>query len=64
MDIKYEIEPIFKIEFFKIDSNPLRNELKEFVDCVLTKRQPLTDVNNAILVAKNLDLLLKSFSHQ
>ena len=61
-DGRMNYEP--KIELFKIDSNPLRNELKEFVDCVLTKRQPLTDVNNAILVAKNLDLLLKSFSHQ
>ncbi len=61
-DGRMNYEP--KIELFKIDSNPLRNELNEFVDCVLTKRQPLTDVNNAILVAKNLDLLLKSFSHQ
>jgi predicted dehydrogenase len=48
------------VEKFDIDSNPLRNELKEFVDCVTTKRTPLTDVNNAIAVAKNLDLLSKS----
>ena len=53
-----------KVEIFTIDSNPLRNELIEFVDCVSTKRKPYTDVDNAIQVAKNLDLLLESFSHQ
>jgi predicted dehydrogenase len=53
-----------KVEIFSIDSNPLRNELIEFVDCVSTKRKPYTDVDNAIQVAKNLDLLLESFSHQ
>ena len=53
-----------KVEIFSIDSNPLRNELIEFVDCVSTKRKPYTDVDNAIQVAKNLDLLLESFGHQ
>jgi predicted dehydrogenase len=51
------------IETFNIESNPLRNELQEFVECVTTKRTPLTDVNNAIDVASNLDLLFESFSH-
>jgi|TARA_R110001592_G_scaffold17477_1_gene73583 predicted dehydrogenase len=50
------------IETFTVESNPLRNELKEFVDCVTTKRSSITDVNNAIQVATNLDLLFKSFS--
>jgi predicted dehydrogenase len=50
------------VETFDIDSNPLRNELKEFVECITTKRKPLTDVNNAINVAKNLDLLFNSIS--
>jgi len=47
-------------EVFEVESNPLRNELKEFVECITTKRTPLTDVDNAIDVAKNLDLLSKS----
>jgi predicted dehydrogenase len=51
------------IEHFDIESNPLRNELIEFVECVRENRKPLTDVDNAIDVAKNLDLLLKSLSH-
>ena len=50
-----------KIDIFKIESNPLRNELDEFVTCVRDKRQPLTDVDNAIEVAKNLDLLANGF---
>lgn len=49
------------IETFAVESNPLRNELNEFVDCVITKRAPITDVNNAIQVATNLELLSKSF---
>jgi predicted dehydrogenase len=51
------------IEHFEIESNPLRNELIEFVECVRHNRRPLSDVDNAIEVAKNLDLLSKSLSH-
>jgi UDP-2-acetamido-3-amino-2,3-dideoxy-glucuronate N-acetyltransferase len=51
------------IERFNIESNPLRNELIEFVECVRKKRTPVSDIDNAIAVAKNLDLLSKSFSH-
>ena len=51
------------IEEFKVESNPLRNELIEFVECVTEKRKPISDVDNAIAVAKNLDLLSKSLSH-
>jgi UDP-2-acetamido-3-amino-2,3-dideoxy-glucuronate N-acetyltransferase len=51
------------IERFNIESNPLRNELIEFVECVMKKRTPVSDIDNAIAVAKNLDLLSKSFSH-
>ena len=50
-----------KIDVFEIESNPLRNELYEFVSCVRDKRNPLTDVDNAIEVAKNLDLLSSGF---
>ena len=50
-----------KIDVFEIESNPLRNELYEFVRCVRDKRNPLTDVDNAIEVAKNLDLLSSGF---
>ena len=61
-DSRMNYEP--KIEIFKVESNPLRNELLEFVDCVNTKRVPLSDVNNALEVAQNLDLLFEGFSHQ
>ena len=50
-----------KIEIFQIECNPLRNELNEFVNCVKDKSEPLTNVNNAIEVAKNLDLLSSGF---
>ena len=50
-----------KIDVFEIESNPLRNELSEFVRCVRDKKNPLTDVDNAIEVAKNLDLLSSGF---
>ena len=50
-----------KIDVFEVESNPLRNELYEFVRCVRDKRNPLTDVDNAIEVAKNLDLLSSGF---
>ena len=52
-----------KTEIFNVESNPLRNELNEFVQCVTKSKKPLSDVDNAIDVAKNLDLLSKSFSH-
>jgi predicted dehydrogenase len=57
-DDRMNYEPT--IEVFEVESNPLRNELKEFVECITTKRTSITDVNNAIDVAKNLDLLSKS----
>ena len=50
------------IEHFKIESNPLRNELIEFVNCITENRKPISDVDNAIDVAKNLDLLSNSIS--
>ena len=51
------------VEEYHVPSNPLRNELIEFVECVKEKRTPVSDVDNAIAVAKNLDLLSKSLSH-
>ena len=46
-----------KTENFYTPTNPLRNELLEFVDSIEKNRKPLTDVDHAIAVAKNLDLL-------
>jgi|TARA_B110000285_G_C15057492_1_gene580432 predicted dehydrogenase len=48
------------VETFEVKSNSLRNELKEFVNCITENRKPISDVDNAIDVAKNLDLLFKS----
>ena len=45
------------IQKFYVESNPLRNELQEFVDSIDSQRKPLTNVDHAIEVAKNLDLL-------
>jgi predicted dehydrogenase len=50
-----------KNEILKIDSNPLKNELNDFVKCVINKGKPISDIDCAILIAKNLDLLTKSF---
>ena len=58
-DGRMNYEP--KIETFAVDSNPLLNELQEFVECIQTKREPISNVDNAIEVAKNLDLLFKTF---
>jgi hypothetical protein len=51
------------IQTFDVKSNPLLNELTEFVECVTEGRRPISDVDNAIDVAKNLDLLVESSSH-
>jgi UDP-2-acetamido-3-amino-2,3-dideoxy-glucuronate N-acetyltransferase len=61
-DDRMNYEPT--VENFDIESNPLRNELIEFVECVKEHRRPMSDINNAIDVAKNLDLLFKSLCHQ
>jgi predicted dehydrogenase len=34
---------------------PLELELNHFVDCVMSRQQPKTDINNALMVAKTLD---------
>ena len=52
---RFNYEPV--TQNFYANTNPLRNELQEFVECVKTKRKPLTDVDHAIAVAKNIDLL-------
>ncbi len=50
------------IQILNVESNPLQNELKDFVDCVIEKKQPISNINCALIVAKNLDLL-KSLIH-
>lgn len=59
---RFNYEP--KVTYYNIESNPLRNELEHFVHCVQNKSRPVSDIENAIEVAKSLDLLAESFSHQ
>ena len=47
-------------EILNVASNPLQNELRDFVDCIKNKQQPISDINCALNVAKNLDILSKS----
>ncbi len=42
---------------YNIQTNPLRNQLKDFVHCIEDSSQPLSNVDVAIEVASNLDLL-------
>ena len=58
---RFNYEP--KVTYYNIESNPLRNELEHFVHCVQNKSKPVSDIENAIEVAKSLDLLAESFSH-
>lgn len=48
-----------KSENFFVSTNPLKNELKEFVDCVTIGKKPISDIENAINVAQNLEILKK-----
>lgn len=50
-------------EILNVESNPLQNELRDFIDCIKNKRQPISDINCALNVAKNLDILSKSLVH-
>ena len=40
-------------------SEPLRNELEHFIDCVRNKKRPLTDVEHGLRVVKNLEAVYK-----
>ena len=44
MDIKYEIEPVFKIEFFKIQCINFKNKKKK-IEKILTKFPELPQAN-------------------
>tara|TARA_Y100000748_G_scaffold299709_1_gene297000 strand:+ start:2782 stop:3654 length:873 start_codon:yes stop_codon:yes gene_type:complete len=55
---RFNYEP--QVTTFNIESNPLRNELEHFVECVKENKKPISDIENALHVAKNLDLLSKS----
>jgi len=48
-----------KSKNFFVSTNPLKNELQEFVDCVTVKKKPISDIENAINVAQNLEILKK-----
>ena len=48
------------IEKIKIQENePLKSELKEFIDCVLSRKRPLTDDKEAVKVQTVMDMIDK-----
>ena len=56
---KNEIE-VLPIEKIKIQENePLNSELKEFIDCVLSRKRPLTDDREAVKVQTVMDMIDK-----
>ena len=56
---KNEIETL-PIEKIKIKENePLKSELKEFIDCVLSRKRPLTDDKEAVKVQTVMDMIDK-----
>ena len=42
---------------YDVSCNPLRNQIKDFVNCIEDSSRPVSDVDCAINVAKNIDLL-------
>lgn len=50
-------------EILNVESDPLQNELRDFIGCIKNKQQPISDINCALNVAKNLDILSKSLVH-
>lgn len=44
-------------EMWHINSNPLLNQLQDFVHCIKTKAQPISNIDCALNVARNIDLL-------
>ena len=62
MDGKYPVKEISTQSIPYEGDSPLHNELEHFVQCCITRKQPRTDINNALQVAQSLDqvnLLLK-----
>ena len=56
---KNEIESL-PIEKIKVQENePLKSELKEFIDCVLSRKIPLTDDKEAVKVQTVMDMIDK-----
>ncbi len=49
--------PIEKIEIQK--NEPLKSELKEFIDCINSRKSPLTDHNEAVKVQTVMDMIDK-----
>ena len=49
--------PIEKIEIQ--ENEPLKSELKEFIDCVLSQKKPLTDDKEAVKVQIVMDMIDK-----
>lgn len=44
-------------EIWHIKSNPLKNQLTDFVQSIKQKKQPVSNIDTALCVARNLDLL-------
>ena len=56
---KNTIEPL-PIEKIKIQANePLKSELKEFINCIYSRKSPLTDHNEAMKVQTVMDMIDK-----
>ena len=48
------------IEKIKIQENePLKSELKEFIDCIYSRKSPLTDHQEAVKVQTVMDMIDK-----
>ena len=50
------------IEKIKVEENePLKSELKEFIDCLYSRKSPLTDHQEAVKVQTVIDMIVKKF---
>jgi predicted dehydrogenase len=50
-----ELSTLGEVHCPDLTITPLQHELSHFVECVATRQKPLTDINNALHVAKILD---------
>jgi len=55
MDGKYPVKEVVTDTLEYEGASPLHNELAHFIECCEQRKQPRTDVNNALAVARTLD---------